>query len=169
MKQVVLTENTRAALLQIFRNTDDRRVRNRSQAILLSARGDSRPAVADALGVKPNCITTWVKNWLKSGIESLYPKKAPGKNRIVPESIASQIVEWVRGGPEAAGVDRANWTYVELAHRLYFVHGIRVSEPTMRRICHRNNIRPYRPTYRFLRADSEKQHAAAKELVALKK
>ncbi len=33
----------------------------------------------------------------------------------------------------------------------------------------RHGIRPYRPTYRFLRGDPAKQAAAAEEIAALKK
>ena len=39
----------------------------------------------------------------------------------------------------------------------------------MRVFCQRHDIRPYRPTYRYLRGDPEKQQAARGELATLKK
>ena len=38
--------------------------------------------------------------------------------------------------------------------------GIEVKETAMREFCHRHQIRPYRPTYRYLRADPERQAQA---------
>jgi hypothetical protein len=39
----------------------------------------------------------------------------------------------------------------------------------MQVFCSRHGIRPYRPTYRFLRGDPVKQAAAREDLAALKK
>jgi hypothetical protein len=39
----------------------------------------------------------------------------------------------------------------------------------MRVFCQRHAIRPYRPTYRYLRGNPEKQQVAQEELAALKK
>ena len=39
----------------------------------------------------------------------------------------------------------------------------------MRVFCQRHDIRPYRPTYRYLRGNPEKQHVAQEELATLKK
>jgi hypothetical protein len=39
----------------------------------------------------------------------------------------------------------------------------------MQRFCKKIGVRPYRPTYRFLRADPVKQEAAKEDLADLKK
>jgi transposase len=78
-------------------------------------------------------------------------------------------VAWVKGGPASCGLQRANWTYAELAAYLYQQTGITVSETAMREFCHRHQIRPYRPTYRYLRGDPQRQAQAQDELVAMKK
>ena len=39
----------------------------------------------------------------------------------------------------------------------------------MRVFCQRHDIRPYRPTYRYLRGNPEKQQTAREALAALKK
>ncbi len=72
-------------------------------------------------------------------------------------------------GPAACGLDRANWTYEDLAAQVGRAHGVRVKKSAMHQFCRRHGIRPYRPTYRFLRGDPAKQAAAAGEPVALKK
>jgi hypothetical protein len=81
--------------------------------------------------------------------------------------------QWVIAGPAAGGLDRANWTYPELADHLFHQRGVRVRKSAMQAFCNRHGIRhgirPYRPTYRFLRGDPAKQATARAELAARKK
>ena len=97
------------------------------------------------------------------------PRKAPGAPPKIPESLAGEVRRWVIGGPAACGLDRANWTHEELAAHLGRVHGVRVKKSAVHEFCRRHGIRPYRPSYRFLRGDPEKQGRAASELAGLKK
>jgi transposase len=75
----------------------------------------------------------------------------------------------VIAGPAARGLDRANWTYEGLAAHLGREHGVRVRKSAMHAFCRRHGIRPYRPTYRFLRGDAAKQERAGAELAVLKR
>jgi hypothetical protein len=83
--------------------------------------------------------------------------------------LAPTIHAWVQDGPQGCELDRANWTYEELATHLYRTTGIEVKRTAMRVFCQRHAIRPYRPTYRYLRGNPEQQQAAQEELTALKK
>jgi transposase len=83
--------------------------------------------------------------------------------------VALRIVAWVKDGPASCGLQRANWTYAELATSLFQQTGITVSETTMREFCHRQQIRPYRPTYRYLRGNPHRQAQARSELTEMKK
>jgi transposase len=83
--------------------------------------------------------------------------------------MADPIRRWVIEGPAAQGLDRANWTHAEQAEHLFRTHGIRASRSAMQRFCQKLGIRVYRPTYRFLRGDPEKQAAARDELAELKR
>jgi hypothetical protein len=47
--------------------------------------------------------------------------------------------------------------------------GIVIKRTAMRDFCHRYQIRPYRPTYRYLRGDPQRQAAAKAELAETKK
>jgi hypothetical protein len=84
-------------------------------------------------------------------------------------ALAPVLQQWVLDGPVAQGLDRANWTYAELADHLYKTRGLRVQKSAMQAFCHKHDIRPYRPTYRFLRGDPVKQAAACEDLAVLKK
>ncbi|HXG21041.1 MAG TPA: IS630 family transposase [Methylomirabilota bacterium] len=52
---------------------------------------------------------------------------------------------------------------------MYRTTGIKIRRTAMRAFCQRLQIRPYRPTYRYLRDDPQRQAAAHGELAELKK
>jgi len=81
----------------------------------------------------------------------------------------STIQAWVKAGPAGCGLDRAHWTYEALATYGYQTTGIAVKRTAMRDFCQRQDIRPYRPTSRYVRGDPEAQRVAQEELAALKK
>jgi transposase len=83
--------------------------------------------------------------------------------------LAPLIRQWVIDGPAKQGLDRANWTYAELADHLFKTTGIRVGQSAMQAFGAKHGIRPYRPSYRFLRGDPVKQAQAREEIAALKK
>ena len=96
-------------------------------------------------------------------------RKAPGAAPKLTADLAPLLQRWVIDGPAKQGLDRANWTYAELADHLFKTKGIRVRKSAMQVFCRKHDIRPCRPTYRFLRGDPAKQAAAREDLAALKK
>ena len=72
-------------------------------------------------------------------------------------------------GPAEQGLDRANWTFAELADHLHKVKGVRVRKSALQAFGARHGIRPYRPSYRYLRGDAAKQATARGERAELKK
>jgi transposase len=111
----------------------------------------------------------WLQRYRARGFSGLAIQWAPGQPPRIPAELAPTIVAWVKGGPVSCGLQRANWTYAELVTYLYQQTGIATSETAMREFCHRHQIRPYRPTYRYLRGDPQRQVQAQAELLELKK
>src|SRR4051794_41242160 len=97
------------------------------------------------------------------------PRKAKGATPRVPAALADEVRRWVIEGPARQGLDRANWTYAELADHLLKAKGIRASRSAVLRFCKKLGVRTYRPTYRYLRGDADKQEAANGDLSGLKK
>lgn len=169
MRRIRLTAMEQAQLEQLFKTTDDRRLRARSQAVLMASRGRKRKSIAQDLGVHRTTVRLWLKHYQEHGLVGIQIHWAPGQPGRIPEMLAPTIQGWVKDGPQSCGLDRANWTYEELATHLYRLTGIEVKRTAMRVFCQRHAIRPYRPTYRYLRGDPEKQQVAQEELVTLKK
>jgi len=157
------------SLRQAFRDTDDRRLRDRAQIVLLAQRGRPHQDIAADLGITPRTVQRWLNAYLERGLDGLQPRAAPGAKPKLTADLGPVLQQWVIDGPVEQGLDRANWTYAELADHLYKAKGIRVQKSAMQVFCSRHDIRPYRPTYRFLRGDPVKQAAARDDLAALKK
>ena len=169
MRRIRLTATERAHLEQLFKTTNDRRLRDRCQAIVMAHRGRKRKTIAQDLGVHRTTVRLWLKQYDATGCGGHTIHWGPRQRGRIPETLAPTMQEWVKAGPQGCGLDRANWTYEELATYLYQSTGIAVKRTAMRVFCQRHHIRPYRPTYRYLRGDPDKQQAAREELTALKK
>jgi transposase len=169
MRRLNLSPPEQAALESTFKTTPDRRLRDRCQAVLMASRGRQRTEIAQDLGVHCSTVILWLKRYHKRGLAGLQIQWAPGKTRRIPETLAATIQEWVKKGPQSCGLDRANWTYEELAVYLYQQTGIDVKRSAMQDFCQHHQIRPYRPTSPYLRGDSYKQQTAREEIAALKK
>jgi transposase len=163
-----LTEQEASELDHAYRSSDDRRFVQRCQAILMVSRGGrKRSEIARDLAISSRTLRRWIKAYVEGGIDGLRICWHTGRERKIPPVLGPVIEDWVKKGPAGCGLDRANWTYGELTTHLFREQGIDVGVETMRRFCCRREIRPYRPSYRFLRADPEKQAKAQQELVAL--
>jgi len=169
MFRILLNAAEYAAVEQQYKTTTDRRVRHRCQAVLMAHRGRKRQAIAEDLGVHRTTVKKWLDRYRARGLEGLQVQRAPGKPPRIPEALAPTIVEWVKSGPQGCGLNRANWTYDELAVQVYRTTGLEIKRTAMREFCQRHQIRPYRPTYHYLRGNPQRQAVAKAELAELKK
>src|SRR5215467_5226004 len=144
MRRIRLTATEQTQLDQIFKTTDDRRLRDRCQAVLMAHRGRKRKAIAQDLGVHRTTVRLWLKQYQQSGVAGLQIQWAPGQPGRIPEALAPTIQGWVKDGLQSCGLDRANWTYEELAAYLDHTTGIEVQRTALRVFCQRHSIRPYR-------------------------
>ena len=155
-------------LEQAFLQTTDRKIRDRLQVVRMAHRGRPHQEIASDLGVSTRTVQRWLNAYLQGGLTALKPRKAKGQPPAIPPHLASTIRRWVTEGPVKQGLNRANWTHAELADYLRKTHGITASRSAMQRFCRKIGIRLYRPTYRLLRGDPEKQAEAKEELADLR-
>jgi transposase len=167
--RIHLPEAEADRLDQAFRQAIDRKLRDRLQIVLMAHRGRPHQDIAADLAVSTRTAQRWLNAYLDGGLDALRPRKAPGRPPKVPAALAAEVRRWVIEGPAKRGLDRANWTHAELADHLLKTRGISASSSAVQRFCRRAGIRPFRPTYRFLRGDPVAQAEAAEDLAALEK
>jgi transposase len=166
--RIQLPEAEADRLEAAFRQAADRKTRDRLQIIRLAHRGRKHQDIAADLGITPRTVQRWLNAYLERGLNGLRPRKAKGRESKIPAALGEAVRRWVIQGPVRQGLDRANWTHAELADHLRKTHGISASRSAMQRFCRKLGIRPYRPTYRYLRGDPVKQAKAGGELAELK-
>jgi transposase len=169
MIRIALPPTEADRLDSLFRSTDNRKLRDRLQIVLLAHRGRARQDIAADLGVHRKTVTRWLNTYCADGLDGLQPKKAKGNPAKIPPALADEVRRWVIDGPAQQGLDRANWTHEELADHLLKAKGIRTSRSAVQRFCAKIGIRLYRPTYRYLRGDPQKQAQAREDLADLGK
>ncbi len=169
MIRVNLPAATVARLEEVFRTAAEVKLRHRVQVVLMAHRGRPHGDIATDLGCSRSSVQRWLNAYLERGLGGLTPRKAKGAEPKLTPDLARVLRRWVIDGPAKHGLDRANWTYPELADHLYKTHGIRVGKSALQAFGARHGIRPYRPTYRFLRGDPVKQAKARDEIAAFKK
>ena len=169
MIRIRLAEAEAQELEAAFRSTQDRKLRDRLQIVLLAHKGRPRGQIASDLAIHRRGVTRWLNAYCGGGPDALLPRKPGGKAASIPDRLADEVRAWVIGGPAGCGLDRANWTHEELADHLLKARGIKTSRSAVQRFCQKIGIRPYRPTYRYLRGDPEKQARAGQEIAELKK
>jgi len=169
MIPITLNDHDRQQLEHTFKTTADRRLRDRCQALLMADRGRRHHQIAEDLRVTARTLQRWRNAYRTGGLAGLTIHWGPGRAPHIPETLAPEIVAWVKQGPAGCGLDRANWTAAELATYLYQTKGIAVSERTMRAFCTKHDGRPDRPTSQYLKGDPDQQEAARQDLETFKK
>jgi len=168
MIPITLNDYNRQQLEHTFKTTANRR-RDRCQAILMANRGRRPHQSAEDLRVTPRPLQRWRNAYRTRGCAGLMIHWAPGRAPRIPETLASEIGAWVQQGPVGCGLDRATWTAAALATYLDQTQGIAVSERTRWAVCTNHDVRPYRPTYQYLKGDPDQQEAARQDLETFKK
>lgn len=156
-------------LESVLRTTTDPELRTRVQIVLMAHRGRPHGQIACDTGTSRSSVQRWLNAYLERGLDGLRPRKPGGSRPELTAEIAPVLRSWVLEGPRAQGLDRANWTHAALAEHLARTHGIRVGKSAMQVFCRKHDIRPDRPTYRFLRGDPQKQAEAREDLAELKR
>ena len=169
MRRLTLNDDERLWLAQTLKTTPERRRRERCQAIRMAERGRPHSLIADDLGVSVRTIQRWLNTYQAKGRAGLTIRWAPGRAPRIPETLATEILAWIKDGPGRCGLDRANWTDAELAAHLYRTPGLVVSASTMQTFCAKHGVRPYRPTYRDLKGNPAQQETARQDLQDFKK
>jgi transposase len=169
MIRIQLSESEARRLEELFRATDDRKLRDRLQIVLLAHKGRPRQQIASDLAVHRRSVSRWLNAYCQGGLGALRPRKPKGRAAAIPGSLADEVKAWVIGGPASVGLDRANWTQEELADHLLKAKGIKASRSAVQRFCAKVGVRVYRPTYHYERGDPARQEAAKADLADLKK
>jgi Homeodomain-like domain-containing protein len=99
MRRMQLTTAAQEQLEHLFKTTNDRRLRDRCQAVLMASRRRKRQTIAQDLGGHRTTVQLWLKPYHERGVEGLQIQWALGQPRRLPETLVPTIQAWVKAGP----------------------------------------------------------------------
>jgi transposase len=141
-----MTPAEREALVETVRASRDATVVRRCQAIVLSAAGQTVPAIAPLIGVAASTIHRWLDRFEAGGIGALVTAWSEGRPVRWDEEYEFLLGETARHDPRWYGLEHSTWTCALLAGYLADHTGIRMSSERVRVLLHQHGIRLKQPT-----------------------
>src|SRR5215472_15105799 len=103
MIRIQLPQAEADRLQNLFQATDDRKLRDRLQIVLMASRGRARQDIAQDLGIHRRSVSRWLNTYCERGLDGLRPRKAKGAPAKIPQALADEVRRWVIDGPAAQG------------------------------------------------------------------
>ena len=75
-----------------FRTTDDRKLRDRLQVVLLAHKGRPHKDIAADLCINRRSVQRWLNAYCERGLDGLRPRKAPGQPGHIPAEMAADVL-----------------------------------------------------------------------------
>lgn len=96
----ILSEQEQSKLTRNHQTSANFRVRNRSQAILLSSEKFSVAEIARICRVDRDTVSHWIANWNEFGFEALADNEKSGRPPILTEEEAEKAIEIALQNPK---------------------------------------------------------------------
>lgn len=128
-----LTRSERSRLDAILRKPPNVKVFLRARAVDLSARGWKVPRVAEVVQRDRSVVSRWLHRFEEQGIDSLWPRKSPGRPPKMTAEVRQAADEAVRQNPRDLGYEFTRWTAELLTQHLAATTGVEVGPWTVRK------------------------------------
>ena len=143
-------------LAELYRQTKDVRIRERTQIILLAAeQGMTAPDIAIIVRRNEQTVRTWIKRFNAEGISGLADAPRPGAPPTLTPAYHERLLTVVRHRPRALEQPYSLWTLQRLADFMAEETGIRVSAVTVSRALAAQGIVLSRPQHKVSSPDPE--------------
>jgi transposase len=115
----------------------------RARIVLLAADGERNGAIARRLDVNADVVSKWRKRFCEEGLGGLCDRKRPGRPRVFPAPVVSQVKAMACEPPAQREVPLSRWSSAELTSQAA-VEGLveSVSASTVRRWLAGDAIKP---------------------------
>ena len=128
-----LTCSERSRLDAILRKPPNVNVFLRARAVDLSAQGWKVPSIAEVVQRDRSVVSRWLHRFEEKGIESLWPRKSPGRPPKVTAEVRQAAEEAVRQNPRDLGYEFTRWTAELLTQHLGETTGVEVGPWAVRK------------------------------------
>jgi transposase len=150
------------ALQDEIRRNDESRYDHRLHGVLLVAQGMTCPAVARLLGDAPRTVENWVQGFERDGIAALAEASGRGRKSKLTEAQLTEVGQWLRGKPQAKGMEGNLWDGPMLSACLQKHFQITLGTRQCQRLFRQLKFRFRLPRPAVAKADPERQKAHKK-------
>lgn len=154
------TESEREELHRMSRQAVGR-VSQRAQMVLLSARKETVPHIAQIFEVSRATVRFWLKRFNQYGPPGLYDEDRQGRPPKVTPEVEQQIAKWIENDPGSVGFLATSWTVAMLTLAILKRCGVQVSPSSVRGVLHHLGAAWGRP--RLAMPDKTDPEKAAKQ------
>ncbi len=88
-----LSDAQRASLEHVYQHGSAHRLRQRAQAVLLSAKGFTLEQLALMCEVHPETVSSWLNNWQDHGLDGLADAPKPGRRRKIDAALEADLLD----------------------------------------------------------------------------
>lgn len=88
-----LSDAQRASLEQVYRHGSVHRLRQRAQAVLLSAKGFTLEQLALMCAVHPETVSGWLDRWQERGLDGLADAPKTGRRRKIDAAVEAELLD----------------------------------------------------------------------------
>ena len=155
----------------LLKATKDKVMYRKYQVILLHMKGKTNTEIAEIVELHRKTVGIYVKQYTTNGIDSLIPKKPPGRPRFLSQAQEQQLYGTIKEKtPEEVGFDGIkNWTAKLACLWVLKEFGVQYQVNGMLDMFHRLKLSYTRPTYVIAKADPQKQEQFKENFEAVKK
>ena len=165
-----LSASERRTLERLRRDDHRAAVFRNATIILRSAEGQSKAALAQALGCSISTIDRVRRAYLREGTAGLLPVPPPGRPSRATPAFRAAMAEAVQTPPPVLGYGFTTWSVPRLAAHLKKVTKVGFSDDQLRRLLHQEGFSVQRPKHTMKGKRDEAEYERAKtELEAIKK
>ena len=138
--KIEFPENSLEELDRLLKETKEKRVFRRAQAVKQVVEGKSMRKVSRELNFTYSVLFTWVHRFALYGIEGLYDKARTGRPKKVTPEIEDLVEALACEDPLEHNSVYSQWTCSELLRVLETITGVRLSRETLRKILKKKGI-----------------------------
>jgi len=117
-------EPQKQTLLEMYRNHQKSRMRERAHMVLLSSQKRSIKEICSIVFRSENTVSTWLDAYENMGFLGLYDEDIPGRPPGLDKNQQEQIATWLDDSPRKEGYQQSNWTLKLVAHHLLQKFGV---------------------------------------------
>lgn len=128
-------------IYDVFKSTNDIRLRERCQALILLDKGYTQEEVSNILEVTDRSIRNWLDLYRKGGVEMLKPRFSPNPVRKIDSNeLRDKILDILEHSPEEYGYNVNTWRPKILQDYIEKEFNINITEDGVRKFTRRYKV-----------------------------